>query len=96
MDSLIFPGSVFGKGVKRAGSGDASDNTPIDRITPEMEKLKWRMSNHEAGGDFAVDQITWTDAVTFCNWLSEQERLQPSYRYDDKDGWIPRLQGNGY
>ncbi len=26
--------------------------------------------------------LSWTDAARFCNWLSNQERLEPVYRFD--------------
>lgn len=36
-----------------------------------------------------VTSVTWTDAVEYCNWLSEQEGMQPAY--EKKDGkWVLR------
>jgi len=36
-----------------------------------------------------VTGVTWADAVTFCNWLSEREGLPPAY--EQRDGqWVLR------
>jgi formylglycine-generating enzyme required for sulfatase activity len=39
--------------------------------------------------------LSWLDAVTYCNWLSKQEKLQPCYVINDKDvKWLDTA--NGY
>ena len=43
-----------------------------------------------------MTQVTWNDAVSFCNWLSEQEKLKPCYRKNARDGWILLAEGEGY
>ncbi len=43
-----------------------------------------------------MTQVTWNDAVRFCNWLSDQEGLKPCYQQDDKDGWILLTSSMGY
>ena len=42
-----------------------------------------------------VDDVTWIDAVTFCNRLSERERLPPYYRIVNADD-VTILGGTGY
>ncbi len=45
-----------------------------------------------AGGDAPVEQVTWFDAIAFCNALSNREGLQPAYALKnerkDRDGSI--------
>jgi serine/threonine protein kinase len=42
-----------------------------------------------------VDDVTWIDAVTFCNRLSEREKLPPYYRIASVDD-VTVLGGTGY
>jgi formylglycine-generating enzyme required for sulfatase activity len=35
------------------------------------------------GGDRPVDSVSWFDAITFCNALSEQSGLPPAYTIDE-------------
>ena len=39
-------------------------------------------SQFKGSGDLPVDQVSWLDAVTFCNKLSEMENQTPFYRID--------------
>ena len=41
-----------------------------------------------------VEQVSWLDAVRFCNKLSERERRKPYYEIEDDSVTI--LGGNGY
>ena len=43
-----------------------------------------------------VVDVSWNEAVEFCNWLSAQEQLEPAYAKGD-DGWkLVSPLGNGY
>ncbi len=53
--------------------------------------------NHDSGGDVHVSlagdnnpaaNMSWSDAVEYCNWLSAQEGLPPAYE-KKFDQWIP-------
>lgn len=35
-------------------------------------------------GERPVINVTWRDAISYCNWLSEQKGLQPAYTSDGK------------
>jgi formylglycine-generating enzyme required for sulfatase activity len=61
-----------------------------------MKKRTWRSPGYTITDDFPVAQVTWNDAVGFCNWLSDQEKLKPCYRHDAKTGWGVLASGTGY
>ena len=73
----------------------------------EYEKLmganpSWFSKNGEGsdrvrGSDTSgrpVERITWFDAITFCNRLSEKEGLRPCYKIDGSN--LSFMEGNGY
>ncbi len=52
-------------------------------------------SNGEKGDDYPVTDVTWYDAVKFCNKLSEKEGLTPCYSGSD-DSIKCDFKANGY
>ena len=51
-------------------------------------------SHFKGSGDLPVEQVSWLDAVEFCNKLSELENRTPFYRVDGIGGLHRR--GEGY
>jgi formylglycine-generating enzyme required for sulfatase activity len=51
-------------------------------------------SEFKGSNDLPVEQVSWLDAVTFCNKLGEKEGRTPCYRIDGKD--VTVIAGNGY
>ena len=51
-------------------------------------------SHFKGSDDLPVEQVSWLDAVLFCNKLSEQEKRTPFYRIDGTEVTIAG--GNGY
>ena len=45
---------------------------------------------------YPVDQVSWRDAVQFCNKLSEMEGEKPFYEIDGKEIRVPDWNGQGY
>jgi formylglycine-generating enzyme required for sulfatase activity len=59
--------------------------------------LNWRApGKYPISDETPVTQITWNDAVAFCNWLSEQEGRRPWYQPDGKGGWFVAAYADGY
>jgi formylglycine-generating enzyme required for sulfatase activity len=49
-----------------------------------------------AGGNNPVANVTWADAVEYCNWLSTREGLKPAYEEKFGEWTIIRPLTNGY
>lgn len=71
--------------AEKLGGGNSS----LSPGTPGFQAngLNWRGKEGDATDDHPVMQVTWNDAIAFCNWLSEREKLEPCYRPDANWGW---------
>ncbi len=49
-------------------------------------------SRFKGSDDLPVENVTWNDAIAFCNKLSEREGLKPYYRF----GAVEQSSGDGY
>ena len=82
--------------AEKYGFGE-SDRTELDSRVPDWGKgASWRQPKYVVTDQWPVSQVTWNDAVEFCNWLSKKENLKGCYRNDPKAGWTYVLDGNGY
>jgi formylglycine-generating enzyme required for sulfatase activity len=73
--------------AEQYGFGNSGETKPDDKVTPEMKQMTWRTPGYAVSDDSPVTQVSWNDALMFCNWLSEQENLKPCYR-QDANNWI--------
>ena len=65
----------------KGGSGLLEDQL---RNRPQFT---WKNVGFELTDDFPVGNVTWHDAVEFCNWLSLQENLKPAYVSVGQKDW---------
>ncbi|HEY5311088.1 MAG TPA: bifunctional serine/threonine-protein kinase/formylglycine-generating enzyme family protein [Pirellulales bacterium] len=82
--------------AEKFGFGNSHLTTADATVKPEQMKMTWRAPGYAITDDSPVTQVSWNDAVQFCNWLSETEKLKPCYRQDAKSGWIILASGTGY
>ena len=84
--------------AEQFGFGNSLATTLDASITPGQKKMTWLTPGYAVTMDFPVTQVTWGDAVQFCNWLSSREKLNPCYAKDGTatGSWILAAEGNGY
>ena len=109
--TVVPEGFVLVKaGTFRMGSTDGDDDEkPVHSVTIgksfymskyEVTQRQWRevMGSNPSrfkGDSLPVEQVSWYDAVEYCNRLSRKEGLTPAYRIDGKNAaW--NLSANGY
>jgi formylglycine-generating enzyme required for sulfatase activity len=79
--------------TERFGGGNSGKT---DETVVEKKSALWNTPGYKVTDDSPVTQITWNDMVAFCNWLSAQEKLAPSYRLDDRQAFQLIPGTNGY
>ena len=79
-----------------------------DRDTPDAEKpLDWQGADkkYSPTEQHPVQQVSWYDAILYCNWLSRKEELEPCYELtgereksygDEYDCWRLNAEMKGY
>ena len=78
------------------GFGNSNLKTSDATVKPEQKKTTWRAPGYAVTDESPVTQVTWNDAVQFCNWLSDHEKLKPCYRQDTIKRWVLLPSGTGY
>jgi serine/threonine protein kinase/formylglycine-generating enzyme required for sulfatase activity len=53
-------------------------------------------SYYKGNGALPVEQVSWLDAVRFCNTLSEKDGLEPFYKIEGNTVTVPDWRGTGY
>jgi serine/threonine protein kinase/formylglycine-generating enzyme required for sulfatase activity/WD40 repeat protein len=79
--------------AERYGGGNSGST---DEKDIKKKQLTWCAPGYAVAESSNVSQVTWNDAVAYCNWLSEAEHLAPCYRRDEKGGWLLESSGKGY
>lgn len=79
--------------TEQFGGGNSTSKEERD---PSKKAATWRGPGGAANEESAVGQLTWNDAVMFCNWLSQVEHKAPCYVHHEKAEWELSGDGNGY
>ncbi len=83
--------------AERNGKGGIGWNRQTLRFE-QNSKFTWRFPGFEQTDDHPVVELTWNDAVRYCNALSEKEGLAPYYQFDGDNApaSVPDWNGVGY
>jgi formylglycine-generating enzyme required for sulfatase activity len=69
--------------AERAGGAFAYNETSSEwEFTADAD---WRRPGFAQGEDHPVVNVSWFDAVEYCNWLSQKEGLRPAYAVSGED-----------
>ena len=62
-----------------------------------FQTVMGRNPSRHSGDDLPVDNVSWLDAISFCNELSEDEGLEKCYQIEgNKVAWITGFSCDGY
>jgi serine/threonine protein kinase/formylglycine-generating enzyme required for sulfatase activity/Leucine-rich repeat (LRR) protein len=81
--------------TEKYGFGNSGE-TAIAMARESDKGRNWRSPGYGVTDDSPVSQLTWSDAVAYCAWLSQQEQRTPWYRANGNGGWLLDAQANGY
>lgn len=71
--------------AERYGFGDSGGTALNDKVTETQRQSNWRSPGYTVDDNSPVAQITWNDAVAYCKWLSDQEKI--TYRLPTEAEW---------
>lgn len=59
----------------------------VDVAAFELGAIPVTQEQYRGGGDLPAVEVSWLDAVRFCNTLSERDGLPPVYRIEEEVTW---------
>jgi len=68
----------------------------IHEVTVEQFSKFRPVKSAPSNTSFPITNVSWNDAVQFCNWLSQQEKLEPFYRLRDGQYTGENREADGY
>lgn len=110
VDLVPILGGTFRMGSPESEEGRYTSEGPVHEVRlspfecmrlPVTRRLYRQITGTDLGSpegdadDWPVTNVSWLDAVAFCNLLSEREGLSPCYRIEGDDG-VWQHAANGY
>jgi formylglycine-generating enzyme required for sulfatase activity len=106
---ILVEGGTFTMGSDVDGGFDTERNQPAHQVTVstfymspyEVTQTEWRATmgyntSYYIGDNLPVEQVSWDEAIRYCNKRSVAEGLQPTYRWLDADNVVLDRSANGY
>jgi formylglycine-generating enzyme required for sulfatase activity len=76
--------------------GTGNSSTTEKAAPRDRNDFTWGSPGFAQQEQAAVSQVSWNDAVVFCNWLSKREKRTLAYRRDAENKWVLDAQSRGY
>ena len=108
---VSIPGGAFLMGSPDDEAGRADDEGPVHEVRiaafecmphPVTRRLYWKLIGTDPGwpegeaDERPVNQVSWYDALAFCNRLSQHAGLTPCYRLDAPEQTAWNQAADGY
>lgn len=77
--------------AQRSGAGGLAF---VEGKTTQRADFTWEHPGYDQTADCPVCQVSWNDAVRYCNWLSRENQLPPAY-VEAGDDW-ESVPGEGF
>ena len=98
IEMVLVPKGTFEMGNTSTYQGDAKEK-PVHTVTishdfllgkyeitqMQYEEIMGSNPSHYVGSDLPVEQVSWYNAIDFCNKLSDMEGLEPCYTINGMD-----------
>jgi formylglycine-generating enzyme required for sulfatase activity len=73
--------------VERGIRGGYGFDIDTDKLAGPDKKYTWRFTGFPQTDEHPVVNVTWNDALAFCDWLSQKENCV--YRLPTEAEWMP-------